>query len=417
MNLVGLVCGVAWMPLAATEFDLGPIYYTDSEDHNKVHDLERDLPKLFSENDPEKCLELLLAHLGISEHSQVLVFSKSSEQNSLISPKTPRAIYHSEDYYVGYVAGGMIELIAADDPVGMKFYTFDPRAPEGERKVTRDNTCLRCHATARTREVPGVLVRSLSTQKDGHLEIFGDTYLTRPSSPIEERWGGWYVTGRHGDVPHLGNQFSDGDRDAEKVMNLQSLDGLVDLSNYAQKTSDIVSLMVMEHQVDVHNLLSWVRMEYERAKFLALAFDPERDLSQSALLQRLEQDFSEKLLKALCFDGEAKLPADGIDGCDAFAQSFEARGPRSKEGWSLYDLRLQKRLFKYRCSYMVYSKGFEFLPPEIKSRTLNLLHQHLTADAFDGLPKMSKRERERVHAILSQTHPDYAKLSASASVY
>lgn len=401
--------------VAAKDYNLSPTQYSMSEDANRVSSLESELPTLFQQSDPQQCLKLLLAHLNVSEHSQVLVFSKSSEQNRYISPRSPRAIYFSEDFYLGYVPGGMMELIAADDPVGLKFYTFDPRVKHDERKVRRDNSCLRCHANARTRDVPGVLVRSLSTESDGHLDLLGDTYLTKPSSPIEQRWGGWYVTGRHGDSVHMGNQFSDLGQAAEKAMNLDSLEGIVDLSGYLQTTSDIVSLMVLEHQVAIHNLLSAVRMELARAEFLTLALDPEQDLRSNLQILSLERDYADKLLAAMMFVGEAPLPADGIDGNPSFAESFEARGPRSEEGWSLYDLRLQKRMFKYRCSYMIYSKAFEFLPAPVKRLFFEKLQQHLEGEGLEGLPSMSAREKSRVHAILAQTHPGYQAFLASSN--
>ena len=35
--------------------------------------------------------------------------------------------------------------------------------------------------------------------------------VTTDETPIEERWGGWYVTGRHGTLRHMGNEVVLGD--------------------------------------------------------------------------------------------------------------------------------------------------------------------------------------------------------------
>lgn len=59
--------------------------------------------------------------------------------------------------------------------------------------IERRKDCLICHDTAATAGVPGMLVRSLGQQHVDH------------RLPIEERWGGWYVTGQHGTIRHKGN--------------------------------------------------------------------------------------------------------------------------------------------------------------------------------------------------------------------
>ena len=48
----------------------------------------------------------VLEFLGIPVESQMLVFSKTSHQNPLISPATPRAIYFNDEVYLGWVRGG-----------------------------------------------------------------------------------------------------------------------------------------------------------------------------------------------------------------------------------------------------------------------------------------------------------------------
>ncbi len=85
---------------------------------------------------------------------------------------------------------------------------------------------------------------------------------TTDRSPIAERWGGWYVTGRTGKQKHLGNLPLDDPRRlppgplASAPRNLQSLAKLFDTSTYLRDTSDVVALMVLEHQTNVQNLMT-----------------------------------------------------------------------------------------------------------------------------------------------------------------
>src|SRR5690606_6788327 len=59
-------------------------------------------------------LRSLLQALEVPASSQMLVFSTTSLQLSLISPRNPRALYFNEDTYVGYIPGGKIEVISLD---------------------------------------------------------------------------------------------------------------------------------------------------------------------------------------------------------------------------------------------------------------------------------------------------------------
>jgi hypothetical protein len=67
----------------------------------------------------------------------------------------------------------------------------------------------------------------------------------------------------------------------------------------------------------------------------------------------------------MLFLDEAKLPAP-VHGNSGFAERFSARGPRDRKGRSLYELDLSTRLFKYPCSYLIYSPAFDALPVRVK---------------------------------------------------
>src|SRR5436190_423671 len=60
-------------------------------------------------------LPSLLAALKVPIESQLLVFSETSAQASLIGPATPRAIYFNDTIAVGWVRGGDVLEVAAHD--------------------------------------------------------------------------------------------------------------------------------------------------------------------------------------------------------------------------------------------------------------------------------------------------------------
>ena len=140
---------------------------------------------------PKEVLHSLLDRLGVPVSSQVLVFSKTSLQRGMISPTNPRAIYFNDDFYVGYEPGGLIEVIACDDPTGMMFYSFNANQAVGKRGFVRDQQCLSCHASSNTMNTPGLLVRSVFAEADGQTVLSWGRSLTTPASPLPDRWGGW----------------------------------------------------------------------------------------------------------------------------------------------------------------------------------------------------------------------------------
>ena len=57
----------------------------------------------------------------------------------------------------------------------------------------------------RTARFPAALVRSVYADGDGLPLLNLGGYYTDQTSPLKERWGGWYVTGTTGRQTHLGN--------------------------------------------------------------------------------------------------------------------------------------------------------------------------------------------------------------------
>ena len=91
-------------------------------------------------------LRWLLEQLQVPVESQLLVFGKTSLQRGLISPGNPRALYFSDEAYVGWVPGGAIEITVFDPVLGATFYVLDAQQPETAPLIARSQECLLCHA-------------------------------------------------------------------------------------------------------------------------------------------------------------------------------------------------------------------------------------------------------------------------------
>jgi len=412
-----LLCGSLAL---AQEFEQAPIRYSDSVPTNCVSRL---IERVASgetklEHKPHfGYLRSLLAALDVPTESQMLVFSKTSLQRHRIAPRTPRALYFNDDVYIGFCQqGDVLEISAVDEQLGTVFYTLDQDpllAPHFRRQT--DN-CLICHGSSQTKEVPGHVVRSVFADASGLPILSSGTYRIDQTSPLENRWGGWYVTGTHGNQKHLGNLVAHGRIDRDEVDNSQGLnqtclDGRFDTSKYLTPHSDIVALMVLEHQTDAQNYIT-------RANFLtrqALHYQQSlnRELHEPAdkvwdSTKSRIKSAGEPLVEYLLFSGEAELTAS-IRGTSGFAEEFSQHGPRDRQGRSLRDFDLQTRLFKYPCSYLVYSPSFAALPQEVKDYVLRRMREVLSdQDQSDKFKQLSRADRAAISEILNDTLPEWS---------
>ncbi|MGE0755944.1 MAG: hypothetical protein AB7O38_02950 [Pirellulaceae bacterium] len=358
-------------------------------------------------------LQSVLAELKIPVSSQTLVFSKTSLQQRRISPQTPRAIYFGDDVYVGYCVGGeVLEISAVDARLGTVFYTLDQtRAAGTPTFVHRMDSCLVCHRTNRTEGVPGHLARSLYVDREGHPVVSSGSRFVNHTTPLAERWGGWYVTGTHGSQRHLGNltvadDFRGPPADNTSGMNITSLSRHVDTSPYLTPHSDIVALMVLEHQVLVHNCLASASLAAREALAEVeehAGMGPPKSGKSRALNSPRMQVAVERLLEALLMVGESTL-AGRIEGTSPFAAEYEAAGRRDSQGRSLRDLDLSRRLFKHPCSPLIYSEAFTELPAEIQEPLLRRLREVLLGmDQSDKFRQLSAADRHSIWEILRET--------------
>ncbi len=340
----------------------------------------------------------VLAAMEISPKSQVMVFSKTSLQRERIAPQTPRALYFNDEIYVGWIPGApVMEFSEVDPKLGGVFYTLDQTATD-QPKFVRNNQCLECHASAKTMGVPGHLIRSFKTDEQGIIDLITGVSEVNHRTPLEDRWGGWYVTGTHGKVTHRGNligkaAFLQAEEKPNYLGNLTSLKKLVDLTDYATPHSDIVALMVLEHEAHMHNYLT--RLHYETTMAL----------SRYQHIRYL-RSIAEGFLKYLLFTEETPLKAR-VKGTSGFAEQFAALGPKDSKGRSFRQFDLESRLFKYPCSFLIYSEAFDLLPKPMREHVLQRLHEILTGkDASPEFANIPAETRQAILEILVETKPN-----------
>lgn len=363
-------------------------------------------------------LRSLLSALEIPIESQTLVFSKTSLQNNLIHPKRPRALYFNDHIYIGWVQGGMIEVIAVDPGQEPQFYSLDiPAKTRKTPHLAPSEQCFSCHETTRTQRVKGVLVRSVFPADSGQPLLSQGSFLTTPESPLSERWGGWYVTGKHGDELHMGNVTATENLPGtpitfprEKGANLESIEHLFDTTPYLTNTSDIVALMVLEHQCAIQNLITaatkFTSEALQRQRAMQEAFgDPISDEPQGSALN-LIQHHAKTLVNALLFADEHPLPDGGIEGNPAFQDAFRKNRKQTSDGRSLRDFQLHTRIFKHRCSYMIDSVSFLSMPPALKEAVYQHLRTALASPPSEAGAHLSNSEREHLITILMETHAE-----------
>jgi hypothetical protein len=248
-----------------------------------------------------------------------------------------------------------------------------------------------------------MIIRSRFTAPTGMPLLILGGYTTDHRSPLEERWGGWYVTGSAGAARHMGNVLIvDEDHPETSLAGppsiLKSLEGKFDTGAYLSPYSDVAGLMVFNHQMRMTTLLT--RMGWE----VHAALEQRRDFAG------LLRDDAKELVDYLLFVDEAPL-AGKIRGNSGFTEKFAARGPADTKGRSLRQLDLERRLLRYPCSYMIYSEQFDSLPEQARSAIYQRLWEILSGE--EKSPKYARllaADRRAIVEILLETKkglPEY----------
>ncbi len=402
---------------AQLEFEHPPISYHSQPTNNPISRLQgrlnRGQAKLpFDEN--HGYLPAVLKALEIPESSQTLVFSKTSFQLRRINPRTPRAVYFNDDSYIGWVQrGDVVEISTVDPAQGAIFYTLSQEEVETPKFIRDKGQCLVCHASSRTKGVPGHLVRSVYANRGGQPNFGSGTYTIDHTSPFSRRFGGWYVSGTHGDMRHMGNvqaasRLEPEGLDREAGANVTDLSKVVNVEPYLQPTADIVALMVLEHQSQMHNYITLASYETRSALhhdgIMNKALERPEDYRSDSTKRRIKS-VGDKLLKYMLFSGEFELTSP-VAGNSEYVKAFEALGPRDKQGRSLRDFDLSRRMFRYPCSFLIYTDSFDALPPPVKTYVVERLFDVLTGnDDSEEFAHLSQEDRSNILEILRDTKP------------
>jgi hypothetical protein len=387
------------------EYDHEPTNYSGTQPNDPVMAVQQKITNgelKLNWDDKFGYLPALLEAFGAKKSSQSLVMSKTSLQRRFITPENPRALYFSDDVYLGYIPGAPVMEVSSVDPkLGGTFY-FIEQDKVRKPKFVRSADCLSCHGGQRSLGVPGHFVRSVPTDATGEMITLEEVRDITHCTPLSNRWGGYYVTGRHGAQPHRGNLI--GEKDLEHFRkeplfkgNITDLSAYFDTSKYYGAGSDIVALMVLEHQVHMHNYVA--RLNIEAQQMLA-AYGHVRYIRSQV----------DAFLRYLLFTEESLL-TEPIVGNPEFIKDFTAKAVRDSKGRSFRDFDLQTRMFKYPCSFLIYSPSFDAISPPIKEVILQKLHDILTRKNDDAqFARLTAEDRKAILEILLETKktlPDY----------
>ena len=409
LGYVGAVASAQRRDVFILSRDHPAIRYSDGGMDNPVARLNERLASgavQLTYDDGNGYLQSLLDALGVPVSSQTLVFSKTSFQADLITMHNPRAIFFADAVSVGWVRGAdTLEIAATDRRQGTLFYTLTQKAPGQSPApvktlaLERKTDCLACHLSWDTLGVPGLMTTSMYPLPDDP-NAYANGFSTMQGSPLEQRWGGWWVTGDAGGAQHMGNiPVMPAEKNLGRPRNpkapLASVTGFFDLKGYPSATSDVVALLVLAHQTQVTNLIARVGWEARVAEA-----QPSADAAARV------REGAGDLADAMLFLDEAPLPGQ-VRGSSGFAEWFAAQGPRDAQGRSLRTLDLRTRLFRYPCSYLIYGDAFDGLPAAAKQAVYARLWDVLSGrDTRKISQHLTAADRQAVLQILRETKPD-----------
>jgi hypothetical protein len=226
--------------------------------------------------------------------------------------------------------------------------------------------------------------------------------VTDHRTPFSDRYGGWYVNGRHGESQHRGNAVAPNPAQPDVLatagtQNLRNLVGRVDTNGYLSPFSDIVALLTFEHQTQMTNLITRLGWEARIAQ---------HDSKTAALTPGLLSSI-DALVAYMLFADEPRL-TDPVEGVSSFTRTFAERGPRDHKGRSLREFDLRTRLFRYPLSYMVYDAAFDALPGPVLDQVYRRLFAALTARDEDSpaFARLTRADRRSILEILKDTKPN-----------
>lgn len=338
----------------------------------------------------------VLEALDVPVSSQLLVYSATSMQSERINARNPRALYFNEDVYVGVVPGGLVEVLSIDPELGGVFHVFDYPRPGVVPRVDRPTKCFNCHATNATQRLPGLIAESVAPLPNGGSY---ESYRGKEQGhqiPLADRFGGWHVTSAKPFGPSHEGAYAQTGAGGVRVVRIKPGE-MSDLGKHLVRTSDIVAHLMHEHQLGFDNRVM-------QAAYVAREVEA-RGAVPSAEDARWLDEKAREVVRYVLFADEAKLPAGGITGDAQFIKDFTRNRRPSKSGLALKDLDLRTRMFKNRCSYMIYTPQWQALPAVMKKRIYAGMKEALSG-RDRAFAYLGEEERRNIVAILRDTLPD-----------
>jgi hypothetical protein len=289
--------------------------------------------------------------------------------------------------------------VSLDPELGGIYYLFDIPKETKPLRIERSERCMNCHAGDDTGHVPGLVVKSVLPGPTGGSLTAYRLEQTGHGIPFEQRFGGWHVTGTHGITNHWGNLT--GRMTAGTLTKIPNPPGeRFSYAKYPVATSDILPQLLHEHQAGFVNRV--VEASYRARTALHAGH------GKLTSMQASELDEQARIItRYLLFADEVPLPPGGVEGDSAYKADF-LRTRRTAPGEvSLKEFDLHTRLFKHRCSYMIYSPVFTGLPPAMKQRVYRRLGLALSQEKADKeYAYLPAAEKQAIRGILKATLRD-----------
>lgn len=346
----------------------------------------------------------ILAALSIPESSQMLVFSATSLQRT-IGPHRPRALYFNDELYLGWVPGGRLEIAADDPSVGPVFFILSLGTGGRPTEPERQTRCLNCHGNADTGNLPALLAASvLPDESGGSLETFKEPGPGH-HVPLAQRFGGWHVTDAERSIVPLANLV--GRSAAGEISRLPNPVGeRFALGRYLQPNSRLLPQLIHEHQVGGVNALTAALYAARESAPSTSAPSPTPPAPAPGTQPPLDEA-ARRVVRYFLFADEVTLPAGAVPKDEAFIHDFTRNRRADRQGRALKDLDLGTRLFRHRCSYLIYTPLWRDLPATIKDRAWKLMAEALNDSnpSADGA-HLPAAERAAIREIIADTCDD-----------
>jgi hypothetical protein len=386
-------------PVRAIDYKAPPHNYWEREPHDVFSELLKKMASgevKLDTSEEKSFVRSILAALDVPVSSQLLVYSATSMQSERINARNPRALYFNEDVYVGVVPGGLVEVISIDPELGGVFHVFDYPRPGVMPRVERATKCFNCHATNATQRLPGLIAESVAPLPNGGSY---ESYRGKEQGhqiPLAIRFGGWHVTSAKPFGPTKEGAYAQTTANGVRIVRIKPGE-MSDLGKHLMATSDILPNLVHEHQLGFDNRII-------QAAYLGREMEVKGG-ALSASDEALLNDKARELVRYVLFADEAKLPPGGIVGNPQFSKDFARNKKAIANGASLKDFDLKTRMFKYRCSYMIYTPQWQKMPSIVKTRIYAGMKAALSGKTRD-FAYLPAEERLGIVAILRETLPD-----------